>query len=436
MYLENIIPIRFFAITFLCSFLQLGNVNAQCPAVPVIHTGEATFYTFASGAGACMFDSTPNDLMVGAMNAIDYGNSVVCGECVSLTGPNATIVIRIVDGCPGCSQGGIDLSPLAFSIIADTALGRVPITWHVVPCGVTGLIQYHFKDGSNQWWTAVQIRNHRNPILSLEYLNQQHTYTLVNRVMYNYFVEPTGMGPGPYSFRVTDVYGHVLYDDGIPHMENSSVAGHAQFPSCDDSLSIQLASFTATVLNQQTVRLDWTTLTETNNYGFEIQKTDTSQQNYQTIPNSFIAGHGTTSETHYYSYTDSTATSGVWYYRLKQIDLDDSVHYSNGIRVGILTGVNEKEIPAVFSLSQSYPNPFNPSTTINYQLPRQSHVMLKVFDVLGREVAMLVDRIEGPGYKTVNFDVSYACGGLSSGIYYYRLQAGDYIETRKLLLLK
>src|SRR5436309_14056358 len=132
------------------SFLQPGNADAQCPTAPLIHTGEATFYTFASGAGSCMFDSTPNDLMVGAMNDIDYGNSQVCGECASITGPSGAIVIRIVDRCPGCLQGDIDLSPLAFSYIADTSLGRVPITWRVVPCGVIGPIQYHFKDGSNQ----------------------------------------------------------------------------------------------------------------------------------------------------------------------------------------------------------------------------------------------------------------------------------------------
>jgi len=206
--------------------------NTGCPVTPVIHTGEATFYTFASGAGSCMFDSTPGDLMIGAMNAIDYAGSLVCGECLSLTGPGGTILIRIVDMCPGCLQGDIDLSPLAFSRIADTSLGRVPISWHVVPCAVIGPIEYHFKEGSNQWWTAVQIRNHRNPILSLEYLTSQGIYKSVNRVEYNYFVEPAGMGPGPYTFRVTDVYGHVLVDAGVVPGENVSVPGHAQFPAC------------------------------------------------------------------------------------------------------------------------------------------------------------------------------------------------------------
>jgi expansin (peptidoglycan-binding protein) len=204
----------------------------RCPDTAVVHTGQATFYTFASGAGACMFDSTPGDLMVGAMNMTDYQGSVACGECVSLTGPKGTIMIRVVDLCPECPKGNIDLSPLAFSKIADTALGKVPITWQLVDCGVTGPILYHFKDGSSQWWTAVQIRNHRYPIGSLEYMTSAGTYKYVNRVDYNYFVEPSGMGPGPYTFRVTDIYGHVLVDSAVVPVENASVTGKAQFPSC------------------------------------------------------------------------------------------------------------------------------------------------------------------------------------------------------------
>jgi hypothetical protein len=91
-----------------------------------------------------------------------------------------------------------------------------------------------------------------------------------------------------------------------------------------------------------------------------------------------------------------------------------------------------KNMPMEFRLQQNYPNPFNPVTTIEYQLPRQSHVTLKIFDLLGREIATLVDRAETPGHKSVNFNA----GSLASGIYYYRLQADTYTETKKLLLLR
>jgi expansin (peptidoglycan-binding protein) len=199
-------------------------------AMSVVHTGEATYYTFADGSGNCMFDPTPSDLMVGAMNQTDYDNSAICGSCATVTGPEGVIDIRIVDRCPECAPGDIDLSPLAFSMIADTLLGRVPISWHLRPCDVAGPIAYHFKDGANQWWTAVQIRNHRNPVASLEYLVSPGLWKSVARVQYNYFVEPAGMGAGPYTFRVTDIFANVLVDGGIPLTPDATVLGTGQFP--------------------------------------------------------------------------------------------------------------------------------------------------------------------------------------------------------------
>jgi expansin (peptidoglycan-binding protein) len=94
---------------------------------------------------------------------------------------------------------------------------------------VEGPIVYHFKDGSNQWWTAVQIRNHRNPIVKFEYLDGG-SWVEVPRTTYNYFVEAAGMGPGPYTFRVTDIFGSTLTDSGIPHVENGDIPGNGQFP--------------------------------------------------------------------------------------------------------------------------------------------------------------------------------------------------------------
>lgn len=205
----------------------------NCTDPPVIRSGYATYYTWANGGGNCMFDPTPNDLMVAAMNRVDYAGSAVCGSSVKITGPAGEVTVRIVDQCGDCPAGNIDLSPAAFSRIADISLGRVPITWKFVPTTVQGNIIYHFKDGSNQWWTAVQIRNHRAPIASVEYKTEQGTFKLVNRTEYNYFVEPNGMGPGPFTFRVTDIYGHVVTDSGIVHRENQNVAGSSQFPPCN-----------------------------------------------------------------------------------------------------------------------------------------------------------------------------------------------------------
>ena len=200
----------------------------------------------------------------------------------------------------------------------------------------------------------------------------------------------------------------------------------------DSPLPIQLANFTATPINQSQVRLNWTTLTEINNYGFEVQRSDSSQLHYLTIPNSFIPGHGTTNEPQYYTYINQSVPGGVWYYRLKQSDLDGTIHYTDGVRVDMLTGVKEKETPTVFSLSQNYPNPFNPSTTIRYGLPRRSFVTVTVYTMLGQQVAQLVNEEQGVGYHEVMFENP----GLASGVYVYKLQADGYMAVRKLLLMK
>jgi expansin (peptidoglycan-binding protein) len=194
-----------------------------------IHQGIATYYN-ADGNGACLFGASPQDLMVAAMNAPEYDNAAACGSYIYVVGPKGAVTVRIVDLCPECQAGHLDLSREAFAQIADLPLGRVPITWQVVSPAIAGPIAYHFKDGSNQWWTAVQVRNHRNPVAKFEYL-QGSQWITVARTEWNYFVQTNpGMGLGPYTFRVTDNYGNVLTDSDIAHIENGTVSGAAQFP--------------------------------------------------------------------------------------------------------------------------------------------------------------------------------------------------------------
>jgi expansin (peptidoglycan-binding protein) len=194
-----------------------------------LHTGIATYYD-ATGAGACSFDPSPNDLMVAAMNNDEYNNAAYCGAYVQVNGPKGTVTVRIVDLCPECHTGHLDLSREAFAAIADLPLGVVSITWRVVSPPIAGPIAYHFKEGSNQWWTAVQVRNHRNPIAKFEYWNGSQWVT-VPRVSYNFFVQQNpGLGVGPYTFRVTDMYSNTLTDSGIPFSEGGTINGAGQFP--------------------------------------------------------------------------------------------------------------------------------------------------------------------------------------------------------------
>jgi expansin len=193
--------------------------------------GVATYYA-ADGTGNCSFDASPNDLDVAAMDAAEYDNSQACGECVSIVGPKGNVTVRIVDQCPGCEKGHLDLSQQAFAAIADLSAGRVPITWQVVPCTVTGPITYRFKSGSSQYWTAIQVQNYRIPVTRLEIASPASggAFSDVPRQSYDYFVEASGVGTtGSFQVRVTAVDGTQLVDT-LPGVELGSVIqGAAQF---------------------------------------------------------------------------------------------------------------------------------------------------------------------------------------------------------------
>ncbi len=208
-----------------------GLVGGSCSAVPADETGDGTYYA-ADGTGNCSFDASPNDLLVAAMNAPDYNNAAWCGACLEVTGPMGQVTVRVVDSCPGCAHGDLDLSPQAFQQIAPLSAGRVSIMWHEVACNVSGPIDYHFKDGSNAYWTAIQIRNHRWPIAKVEAM-VGGAYQAIGRVDYNYFVQTTGLGNGPYQLRVTDTRGHVVEDTGVALGDNVTRTGTQQLPGCN-----------------------------------------------------------------------------------------------------------------------------------------------------------------------------------------------------------
>ncbi len=199
-----------------------------------------------------------------------------------------------------------------------------------------------------------------------------------------------------------------------------------------DPLPILLGSFTVKFAGPTNVRLEWVTLTEVNNFGFEVEKSARTQTGYKAVLDSFLPGHGTTVERHVYLFTDANATQGTWFYRLKQIDLDGAIHYSDAIHVEVYTGVSEESPPEEFALIQNFPNPFNPSTTIKYEVPKTSHVSLSVYDVLGRQVFVLVDERMEVGVYEVRCDAS----ALSSGVYFYRLRADAFVSTKRMSVVK
>ena len=199
-------------------------------ALGPVHTGSGTFYG-ATGEGNCGFDASPGNLMVAAMNHADYAGSAACGEYVEVTGPNGIVTVRITDQCPECAAGDVDLSTQAFAAIADPSAGRVPISWKIVAGSVTGPVQYRYKEGSTRYWTAIQVRNHREPVSKLEILpSGSSNWIEVPRADYNYFVYTTAIASGPLQVRVTALTGAVL-QDSLPEPQGGLVLdGAAQFP--------------------------------------------------------------------------------------------------------------------------------------------------------------------------------------------------------------
>lgn len=184
---------------------------------------------------------------------------------------------------------------------------------------------------------------------------------------------------------------------------------------------VELISFTAQTSNNG-VALNWSTATETNNSGFELERMLQGSQ-YNKI--AYIPGYGTTTEKHNYFYMDENLIVGKYNYRLKQIDFDGSFEYSPEVEVVV-------SAPLELTLEQNYPNPFNPSTTIEYQIPEISFVTLKVYDVLGKEIETLVNEEKPAG----TYEITWYAEQLPSGVYFYKIQAGEYIATKKMLLIK
>ncbi|MFA5010704.1 MAG: LamG-like jellyroll fold domain-containing protein [Ignavibacteria bacterium] len=226
-------------------------------------------------------------------------------------------------------------------------------------------------------------------------------------------------------YKMNDGVGTNLTDEQTNFTRASGADGtvyNATWSSTDYPLPAELTSFTANV-KQRNVMLNWGTASETNNSGFGVQRLD-AEGSWNEV--AFVKGHGTTSTPVNYSYEDKNLTTGTYSYRLKQVDYNGNYEYFN------LNSNVEIGTPQKYSISQNYPNPFNPATKIYFDIPKVSSVKISVYDVSGREVKVLVNEKYQPGnYETV-FDGSM----FSSGVYFYKIQAGDFTETKKMILMK
>ncbi len=214
-----------------------------------------------------------------------------------------------------------------------------------------------------------------------------------------------------------DPANEVVYGDGFQDTKQPLV-----IIDPTGNLPVELATFSAASIGGKVV-LNWQTATEKNNGSFEVER-KANDGKWSTIGR--VQGNGTTTESHNYSYTDEKPVDGINYYRLKQVDFDGTFDYSNEVEVDLTS-------PKEYSLKQNYPNPFNPSTTINFSIAKETNVTLKIFNLVGEEVATLINNeVRNAG----SYDIRFNASNLASGTYIYRLQAGNFVMSKKMILMK
>lgn len=227
-------------------------------------------------------------------------------------------------------------------------------------------------------------------------------------------------------YKMSNGSGTTLSDNG-KNGNNGTLMNGTEWIGAEVVLPVELASFNAKAENNR-VDLSWMTHTETNNYGFEIQRLSSAADNWEKI--GFVRGSGSSNKSCSYNFIDKLPVSGTVQYRLKQIDNDGNSKLYDAITV-------EMNITGRYTLEQNTPNPFNPSTAIIFRLPASTFVNIKIYDQLGREVTELINQEKQAGSHVIYWNGRDGNGQLvSSGVYLYKLTAGTYTETRKMNLLK
>jgi hypothetical protein len=268
------------------------------------------------------------------------------------------------------------------------------------------------------------------------------------------------------SFFTTGWYEYPMENNAVPDLEDAVSSGQGwfamgfvdrDFTSADyinfdgwsqpnppyleivyiSSIPVELTSLTA-YADEGKVLLNWETETETNNKGFEVERSQSvrtpseisdvrGKTAWEEI--GFVTGNGTSTQTHSYSFTDKNVIPGKYSYRLKQIDFDGTSNYSKEVEIDV-------NVPSAFALQQNYPNPFNPGTMIQYSIPADEHVKLYIYNLLGQKVVTLIDEFQKAGQHKIKFNALSGNRALASGVYFYNLEAGSQIQIKKMILMK
>ena len=225
----------------------------------------------------------------------------------------------------------------------------------------------------------------------------------------------------------TQYYFTIYSYNGTDTLINYKIDAKQRTSASIGATPVELVSFTAS-LDKDNINLKWNTATELNNFGFNIERGSENNSKGEIIFTKigFVKGSGNSSIPHDYSFSDKLNNSGIYYYRLKQIDNNGSFKYNSPVEVNFKQTVNG------YYLAQNYPNPFNPSTTIAYSLPEAANVKLSVFNTLGQKVKVVENVYKNAG----NYKINLNADDLNSGIYFYKIEAGQFSQIRKMILVK
>ncbi|OQA67859.1 MAG: hypothetical protein B6D44_16675 [Ignavibacteriales bacterium UTCHB2] len=419
--------------------------------------------TWSNGAGA-----NTNELYFGTNpNALTLVQSGTLANSWTITGVTfaygTTYYWRVIEIGDSCNTNGALWS---FTTVQDPNLVEYCESfnnlsnWTIV--GPMGMTNWTANNSANAGGTPPELRLYWSPSFTGKSLIRSNVLALINnslttfsfRFFLDYYAAPSGtVTVGiTYDNGVTE---EVLYQVVNPttNVGPSLVTGTFTTPALgsenaklqisydgyiynidyiywDDLclgqiIPVELTSFIAKGLGDEVV-LNWITATETNNQGFEVERAvNTNSDNKDWKKIGFVSGYGTTTEMKLYTYTDTKLNSGKYVYRLKQIDFDGTVKYSQEVNA-------EVSVPLQYALEQNYPNPFNPNTTIKYSVANEGFVNIAVFNLLGEKVSTLVSENQKAGNYEVNFNASM----LPSGVYFYSMEAGDFKSVRKMLLMK
>jgi hypothetical protein len=329
---------------------------------------------------------------------------------------------------PNLSISGLPPVDGATSIITFAGTTLSVITWHSGSGTLPSSIAAVFEPQVNPPNSYGNFANENLTITSTG--GSGYTYDIV--YYYNLARQYTISSEANFRLAKYDISTGWVQLDATPNTTTKSITitGLTSFSSfsfgdANNPLPVNIKSFTSNV-SERNVKLTWVTEKENNNKGFEIQRANANSQNPEFIKIGYASSLGNNPNQNIYTFKDNKLSVGKYNYRLKQIDINGNFTYFN------LSSIVEIELPKEFRLSQNYPNPFNPISKIDYDLAVDTKVRFVIYDMLGREIKILVNENQKAEYYTIEFNAT----NFASGVYFYRIQAGDFISTKRMVLVK